>query len=231
MAFNKEPKSRAFNNVTNQLQYIARTGNYVDIMNAIALICAYSQVYTTGHVPQLKRFRDGIQSSAVENLNAMLTGPTRQTNSIHEYNIVRDDFFIYVAATNPGVFANIDTTLYTRLCLRATPGFPVDVDDCEGTNLGSAANLGEYLTLWNDQKVDADFAICETRTVYLFDTGVTGFLGESAIQPDNTKITYNAPAVQHHVQRKDFDANRDSLVDREAEVKPQTIAKFSNNNI
>ena len=87
----------AFNNVNNQLQYIAKTGNYQDIANAMALISAYSSIYTTGQVPNIKRLRDGIQASSVANLESMLTGATAQTNSIQDYNKTRDDFFNYVA--------------------------------------------------------------------------------------------------------------------------------------
>jgi hypothetical protein len=221
----------AFNNVNNQLQYIAANGNYVDIANAMALICAYSSVYTTGQVPTIKRLRDGIQASSVANLEAILTGATSQTNSIQDYNKTRDDFFVYVATTNPLFYSTIDPLLFPRICVVETPGFPVNVNDCQGTLIGAAANLTEYLTLWNDQKVDADRAICGVGTDYIFDTGITGYLVESKIQPDNTKIHYNAPAVNNHRQRGEMDANRDSLVDREAEVKPQSIAKYSDRNI
>lgn len=221
----------AFNNVNNQLQYIAANGNYVDIANAMALMCAYSSIYTTGQVPTIKRLRDGIQASSVANLEAILTGATSQTNSIQEYNSTRDAFFAYVAATNSGFYAAIDVRLYPRICVVETPGFPVNVEDCQGTLIGVAGDLATYLTLWNDQKVDVDRAVCGVGTDYIFDTGVVGYLGESKIQPDNTKIHFNAPAVNNFRQRGEMDANRDSLVDREAEVNPQAIAKYSNNNI
>ena len=221
----------AFNNVNNQLQHIAATGNYVDIANAMALICGYSSVYTTGQVPTIKRLQKGIQASSVANLESMLTGTTNQTNSIQDYNKTRDDFFVYVATSNPLFYSTIDIQLFPRICIVETPSFPVNVDDCEGTLIGAAADLAEYLTLWNDQKVDADRTICGIGTNYIFDTGVVGYLGESKIQPDNTKIHYNAPAVNNHRQRDEMDANRKELVDREARVKPQSIAKYSNRNI
>ena len=218
----------AFNNVNNQLQYIAKTGNYQDIANAMALICAYSSIYT---VPNIKRLRDGIQASSVANLESMLTGATAQTNSIQDYNKTRDAFFNYVATTNPLFYSTINVLLLPRICIIETPGFPVNVNDCQGTLIGAAADLSEYLILWNDQKVSVDRAICGVGTNYVFDTGVVGYLGKSKIQPDNTKIQYNAPAVKNHRQISEMDANRDGLVDREAEEKPQSIAKYSNNTI
>lgn len=221
----------AFNNVNNQLKYIAANGDYVDIANAMALVCAFSSVYTTGQVPTVKRLRGGKQASAVAGLESMLTGATHQVNSLHEYNEARDAFFAYVAATNSGFYSTISATLLPRLCVVETPGFPIDVTDCEGTILGTAVDLDQYLTLWNDTKVDADRAICGIGTSYLFDTGVTGYLGTSKVQPDNTKIRFNAPAVNHHRQRGEFEANRKSLVDREAQEKPQSIAKYSSDNI
>jgi hypothetical protein len=221
----------AFNNVNSTLQYIAKKGNYQDIANAMALICAYSSIYTTGKVPTIKRLRDGIEASSVAGLESMLTGATSQTNSIQEYNSTRDAFFLYVATTNPGFYEAVDVRLYPRICVVETPIFPVNVEDCQGTLIGAAADLATYLTLWNDQKVDVDRAICGLGTDYIFDTGVAGYLGESKIQPDNTKIHFNAPAVNNFRQAGEMKANRDSLVDREAEVKPQSIAKYSSRTI
>jgi hypothetical protein len=221
----------AFNNVDNQLQYIAKNGNYTDIANAMALICAFSSVYTTGQVPNIKQLRGGVEASAIAGLEKMLTGATSQVNSIHEYNKARDDFFAYVAATNGDFYSTIDNRLFPRICVVETPVFPVDVTDCEGTVLGNAIDLDSYLTLWNDQKVDADRAICGIGTSYLFDTGVSGYLGQSKIQPNNTKITYNAPAVTQHRQRDEFNNNRNTIVDKEAQTNPQSIAKYSDNNI
>lgn len=222
----------AFNNVNHQLQYIAKNGNYPDLANAMALICAFSSVYTTGHVPTIKQLRGGKEASAVAGLQNMLTGATSQVNSIHEYNATRDAFFAYVAATNPDFYSSIDTSLLPRLCITATPGFPIDINDCEGTVIQAAVpDLATYLTVWNTQKVPADRAICGIGTSYLFDTGVAGYLGQSKVQPDNSAIPYNAPSVKNHIQRGEFDKNRSDIVDQEAQVNPQSISKYSDNNI
>lgn len=221
----------AFNNVSNQLQYIAKNGNYPDLANAMALLSAYSSTYTTGKVNSVKRLRGGTQASAVANLESFLIGAVSQTNSIQEFNTARDTFFEYIAATNSAFYSLINVELLPRLAVFTIPIFPINVEDCQGTVIGSAIDLNTYLTLWNDSKVDADRAICGTATNYIFDTGVPGYLGMSKIQPDNTKIHYNAPASTKHHQLREMDANRKGLVDREAEVKPQAIAKYSNNNI
>ena len=222
----------AFNNVNNQLQYIAKHGNYVDIANAMALICAYSSVYSTGQVPTIKRLRDGLQSSSVAGLESMLTGATSQTNSIQDYNQSRDAFFNYVGITNPGFYAAIDLRLLPRICVIAFNLVGAEILDCQGTLISNIfADVAEYIQIWNDVKVPTDRAICGTPVPYLFDTGVVGYLGQSKIQPDNTKIHFNAPASKSHRQLGEMDANRKALVDREAEVNPQAIAKFSNDNI
>ena len=135
----------AFDTTGNHLQHIAANGNYPDIMNAMALLTAYSRVYTTGQVPTVRKLRDGKVASVVAGLEATLTGATRQNNSIHEFNTVKSDFYSYVAATQPGVYDEIDVRLYKRLGIAATPGFPIDVEDCEGTVLGNAVDLATYL--------------------------------------------------------------------------------------
>lgn len=221
----------AFETTGHQLQSIAADGNYPDIMNAMALITAYSKIYTTGQVPTVRKLRGGKLASVVAGLEATLTGATRQNNSIHEFNTVKTDFYSYVAATQPGVYAAIHLDLQSRLGVAATPGFPTPVNDCQGTLLGTAVDLATYLTLWNDTKVDADFAICGTRVAYLSDSGVAGFLVESIVQPDNSKIIFNAPAVHNHVQRESFNSNRTSIVDTEAQVKPKSVATNSTDNI
>lgn len=221
----------AFDNINSQLQYIAANGNYPDLMNAMAFLKAYSSIYTTGQSPTLRKLRGGREAAAVANLESILTGPTGSTNSIQEFNLVRDAFYSYVAETNPDVYAAIDTGLYSRLGVSITPGFPVDVEDCAGTVLANVANLTDYLRTWNESKVPVDFAVCGIRTPYLLDTGVDGFLIESSIQPDNDAIPYNAPAVQRHTQREEFNVERGRIVDKEAQEKPKSIATYSADNI
>jgi hypothetical protein len=199
-------------------------------MNTMALLCAYSRVYTTGQVPSVKLLRGGSQASAVAGLRSTLTGPTADTNSIHEFNQARDAFFSYVATTQSGVYDAVDVGQYPRLCLLNNE-YPTNVDDCEGTNIGVANDDDEFLVLWNDSKVDADFAICGVRTPYVFKTGVDNYLVYSAIQPDNTKIAYNAPSVNQHTQREGFDDNRKDIVDRETQIQPQSVAKYSDREI
>lgn len=221
----------AFDNINAQLQNIAAKGNYPDLMNAMAFLKAYSSIYTTGQSPTLRKLRGGREAASVANLEAILTGPTSSTNSMHDFNIVRAAFFSYVAVTNPDVYAAMDTGLYSRFGVTLTPGFPVDVEDCTGTVLANVANLTDYLRTWNEAKVIADFAACGIRTPYLFDTGVDGFLIESSIQPDNDVIPYNAPAVQRHAQRENFNVERGRIVDEEAQEKPKSIATYSADNI
>jgi len=225
----------AFNNVNNTLQYIARKGNYSDLANAMALICGYSKIYTTGQVPTIKRLRGGIEASAVAGLESMLTGATSQTNSIQEYNQTRNAFFEYVAATNCPFYKAIDFKLYNRLCLRLVKTIPDDVFDCKGTLVGNpGGDIDEYIKLWNAAQ-DVNQILCNESPKYLFNTGClnTGsyVVGVSPIQPNNANIHYNAPSVVAHRQLKEFDANRTAIVDREAEVKPQAIAKYSSDNI
>jgi hypothetical protein len=223
----------AFNNVNNQLQYIAKNGNYQDIANAMTLICAYSKIYTTGQVPTMQNLRKGIQASAVAGLEAMLTGATAQTNSIQDYNTTRDAFFAYVAATSPGFYEAIDRRLWDRLCLTELTALPEALTDCVGTNYG-VVDIDDYIVVWN-QIQDINYALCGTTPSYVFNTGgmigLSYMLGMSPFQPTNSNIHFNAPAVTDFRQRGTFEANRDTLVDREAEEKPQAIAKYSSDTL
>jgi len=225
----------AFNNVNNHLQYIAKNGNYSDIANAMALICAYSAVYTTGQVPTIKRLRGGLLASQVAGLESILTGPTSQVNSIQEYNLTRNAFFAYVAATNPDFFKLIDQKLYSRLCVSLVKVIPDAVYDCKGTLIGNPfGDIDLFIKYYNIAE-DVNSILCNETPRYLFNSGCvvgSGFIvGTSSIQPDNSNINYNAPSVVNHRQLKTFDNNRTGFVDREAEVNPQAIAKYSNDNI
>jgi hypothetical protein len=232
----------AFNDINNQLQYVAKHGNYVDLMNAMTLLNSYCRIYSIGKAPEMKLLRGGLQAASISNLNSMLTGPTGEINSIHEFNNVRKAFFEYILETNPGVYDAIDPTLYSRLGIALSPRepgeYPFVINDCDGNPVvGSpAADTSEYLIAWNDDKVAKDFALCGTRTPYLYDTGVdnaggASYLVESLVQFDNTKIIYNAPGVVNHRRLEEFGDNNKQLVRQEAQVKPQSIAKYSDRNI
>lgn len=230
----------AFNDLDNQLQYVAKNGNYVDLMNAMVLLNTYSKIYSIGKAPEMKLLRGGIQAASISNLNSMLTGPTGDINAIHQFNKVRADFFEYVKETNPGVYDAVDVTLYKRLGIALSPetaDYPFQIVDCEGNPVGApVADTAAYLVAYNDTLVDLNFALCGTRTAYLYDTGVTNSAGasyliECLVQPDNTKIIYNAPGIVNHRRLEEFMDNNEQLVRQEAQVKPQSIAKYSNDNI
>lgn len=216
----------AFNNINNQLQRIAKHGNYIDVQNALVLISAFARVYLTGQVPTVRKFRGGKEASTVAGLEAMLTGATSQTNSIHEFNKTRLDFLTQVAALKSEAYTLADPGQYQRMGLVSNT-YPLNVNDCQGTLIGSATDDAIFTTLWNGTKVDTDRAVCGVKTPYVIETGVAGYLLESAIQPDNASIPYNAPASVKHRQFDEFTSSRSDIVDREAGEKPQAVAKYN----
>lgn len=218
----------AFQRIDKFLKYIAANGNYNDIINTMVLLYNYSRVYSTGKLPLMKMLRDGKEASTVANLRRAMTGATSDTNSIHEFNQYREEFYNYVAATNPGVYDYMSETLYDRTGIVLAPTvFPAPIVDCQGTALPSASDLADYIDKWNNTKVPADKAICGTSIEYLIDTGVTGYLVKSGIQPDNTAIRYNAPASVQHRQLGEFTDSRKDIVDQEAQVKPKSLSDYN----
>lgn len=213
-------------NIHNQLQFIALHGDYTDVMNTLVLISAFNRTYTTGHVPTVRKFRGGKQASAIANLQSTMVAATGLSNTIHEWNIARDNFLSIVAQVNPGVYADAHTGQYNRMGIVLAPAaYPIDVEDCNAVVLGAANNLTEYLTLWNTQKVDVDKALCNVRVPYLVNTGVTGYLLTSSIQPDNTQIIYNAPSgVTRFEQRRDFENERWGITTTETKVDPKSVS-------
>lgn len=213
-------------------KYISLNGNYQDIANAMTLICRYARVFTTGQVPTIKKLRGGIEYSAVAGLESALTGATIQVNAIHDFNNMRDNFFRNVAIRYPDFYKAMREELLERICVvKLNTNTEIDIEDCQKTPIGSSNTTATFLDLWNNQKVPADEAICGTYTPYFFDTYVNGFLGMSAVYPDNDNIPYNAVGVQNHRQRGNFDDNRRDIVDEEARVKPQSIAKYSDSEL
>lgn len=216
------------------VKYIALNGNYSDIVNLMSLLCAYTKVFTTGQVPALQKVRGGIQESAVEGLKSVLTGATIQTNAIHDFNHMRDNFFRQIAIRYPSYDKDIKTIIGQRGCLTTLDFFgEFSIVDCEGTELATGNTAAEYIDIWNNQKVPADYAICGTVTPYYFPTYVNEKLvGQSWINPDNDTILYNAPhGVQNHGKREIFNAFRKDIVDNEASIQPQALAKYSNKEL
>lgn len=224
----------AFQRIDKFLKYIAANGNYNDIINTMVLLYNYSRVYSTGKLPLMKMLKDGKEASTVANLRRAMTGATSDTNSIHEFNQYREEFYNYVATTNPDVYDYIDQTLYDRVGIEIAPFvFPAAIVDCQGTPLPSASDLADYIDKWNNTKVPADRAICGTSVEYLIDAQVLGFtsknvyLLKSGIQPENAKIHYNAPASVQHRQLGEFTDNRKNIVDQEAQVKPKSLSDYN----
>jgi len=217
-------------------KYISLNGNYQDILNAMTLICRYARVFTTGQVPTIRKIRGGIEASSVAALESALTGATIQVNAIHDFNNMRDNFFRNVAIKEPGIYNYVaqewKTAVLDRVCVeKIVIAGEVDIFDCQKTLIGTATDVESFLDIWNNQKVPADAAICGINTPYYFDTYVLGFLGISAINPDNSGIPYNAVGVQEHRQRGEFDANRRDIVDEEARIQPKSISNFSDREI
>lgn len=215
---------------------IALDGNYSDILNAMALICRYARVYSTGKVTPIRKLRGGIEDSTVAALESVFTGRTLQPNAVQDFNHLRDNFFRIVAQVNPGVYNYIATTsgtdLLDRVCVeRIVIAGEVDILDCEGTLLGKATDVESFLDLWNNQKVPADLAICGEFTPYYFDTYVNGYLGISVLNPDNNTIIYNAPSPSQFRQREDFKKDREFITDEENRIQPKSISTYSNRDL
>lgn len=217
-------------------KYISLNGNYQDILNAMTLLCRYARVFTTGQVPTIRKIRGGIEASSVAALESALTGATIQVNAIHDFNNMRDNFFRNVAIKEPGIYNYVasqwGTQILDRVCVeRIVIAGEVDINDCEGTLIAKATDVESFLKIWNEQKVPADAAICGINTPYYFETYVNGYFGVSSINPNNETIPYNAVGIQDHRQRGEFDDNRRDIVDEEARVKPQSIAKYSDSEL
>lgn len=219
-----------FKQVQNQLRFIAKKGNRVDIMNTMALLCAFSRTYGTGRVPQVRMLRGGKEASAVAGLQSTMVGATGSANAIHDYNLARLEFYDLINTYSPGIYTVIDEGQFDRMCIMPRVDFPQDVVDCEGTLLGTAANVAEFLNLWNNVKVDADAAICDVSTPYLIYTGV-GYFIKTIINPNNASIIYNAPAPTKHAKVDEYVRNREGIGQKETQVKPKSVTNFSADNI
>jgi len=209
------------------LKYIALNGNYQDVVNALTLVCQYESIFTTGIVNTIKKVRGGNQASAVAALEATLTGATVQTNSIQDFNNLRHNFLIMIAITKPAFYAST-SELHDRMCIYLFPeAEDAKVLDCQGNTLGIASNINQYLTLWNTLKVPADLALCGINPGYMTSTFTNEALYHTTFNFNNDEIAYNAPAVQNHSRRGEFDKNRSDHVDNESQVKPKSLSTFS----
>lgn len=216
----------------NQLaKYISLNGNYNDMLNVMVLICRYANVFTTGQVPTVRKVRGGIQASSVSGLESALTAATSQSNAVHDFNNMRDNFFRNVAIKYPEIYGD-NPDLLDRVCVeKIVTDAEIELKDCQGTIIGTSNTTEEFLDLWNNQKVPVDEAVCGVSTPYYFETHVDGFLGSTPIYPDNTAIPFNAPGVLNHRQLGEFEVNRRAIVDEEAQVKPKSIATYSDKEL
>lgn len=224
-----------FENIHNQLQYIAAKGNDADIMNAITILYTYAKNYANGKSPVVKMIRKGKETAAANNLQLMMSGPTKDVNALADFNRARSNFFSYVSITNPDILTRVtDAGLLTRAGIfKGAPlgSYPVDVEDCQGNVLSSAANPTDYASDWNALKVPADLTLCGIYTQYIFETGFIQHFGLSNVQPTNFDENFNTPGINGMKRRKSFSANNKRVVDIETQVNPESISKFSDNNL
>jgi len=224
-----------FKNIHNQLQYIASKGNDADMINALTIIHAYTKSYGQGLTPSLQVVRGGKEASAIANLRSMFTGPTKDVNALIDLNRSRVNFLSYISTVNPTLIQRIPTELLNRSGLvKGVPfpgGYPLDVKDCQGNILGSAATPLEYVAIWNTLKVPADLALCGKRIEYLYESGFEQHFGLSFVQPENVVIPKDAPAVVGTTKNSNFKFNAKTIVRSEAESNPTSLSKFSKSNI
>jgi len=217
----------AFSSVNNQLQFVAKNGNPLDVVNTIRLLCAFDVSYSTGKVPNVRKLRGGIQASAIAGLQATLVSGAGQVNFLHTYNLVRQNFFSYLAEADPTIISSLSPEILGLTCLsKIPPTFVEALQDCQGNDLGTPTDLESYITLWNQVKVPTDEALCGTTVPFIFDTGL-GFLMNTYINPDNAQIPYNATDVTNFISRTEFVNRGKRTNDNELAVNPKTIALFS----
>ena len=235
---NEEKPVVIYTHSYNLVKYIALNGNYQDILNTMVLLCRYAKVFTTGQVPPVKFIRGGKEVSAVAGLESTLIGRNSQTNALQDFNNMRDNFYRFCAIKHPNLFLDLKglDNLIGRTCVEPLNIIgEVYIFDCQGTPIGTVTTIADYITMWNTQKVPADYAICNVITPYYFDTnfksGANTMLGISWVNPDNDTIAFNAPSPSRHRQLDEFKKNRKAIVDEESRVNPKSISTNSNSTL